>query len=188
LVGQVKIVGILMMVNGVTVALMGAVYVGIGFFMNAAMPAPPAAAGGGFPPELFLIIYGVLGGVTFIVGVFNVVAGYRVMTMRNRALGLVALFSNLLALMTGYCALTAIGMMVYGLIVLFQPDVGRAFEMVGRGATPEEAVRHFTRRYDDVRDDYDEMSDSRRQWEDERRRRRDEDNDLRLDLGPDDRQ
>jgi hypothetical protein len=186
-VGQVKIVGILMMVNGLTVAIMGAVYVGLGFFMNAAMPAPPAAAGGGFPAELFLIIYGALGSVTFIVGIFNVVAGYRVMTVRNRVLGLVALFSNILALMTGYCAVTAIGMMVYGLIVMFQPDVGRAFEMVARGATPEEAVRRFTRRYDDVRDDYDDMSDSRRRWEEDRRRRRAEDDDLRLEIEPDDR-
>jgi hypothetical protein len=186
MVGQVKIVGILMMVNGLTVALMGGLYIAVGSFMMAAMPGPPAG-GGGPPPELFLIIYGVLGAVTALVGIFNVVAGYRVMTMRNRVLGLVALFSNLIAMMTCYCAPTAIGMMVYGLIVLFQPDVARAFEMVARGATPEEAVRRFTGRYDDVRDDYDEMTDSRRGWEEERRRRREQEDDPRLDLDPDDR-
>lgn len=186
MVGQVKIVGILMMVNGLTVTLMGGLYVAMGSFMMAAMPAAPAG-GGGAPPEFFLIIYGVLGGVTALVGIFNVVAGYRVMTMRNRVLGIIALFSNLLAMMTCYCAPTAIGMMVYGLIVLFQPDVARAFEMVARGATPEEAVRRFTGRYGDVRDDYDEMSDSRRAWEDERRRRRERDDDPRSDVDPEER-
>src|SRR5690242_4510191 len=109
MVGQVKIVGILMMVNGLTVALTGRLYIAVGSFMMAAMPRPPAG-GGGPPPELFLIIYGVLGAVTALVGIFNVVAGYRVMAMRNRVLGLVALFSNLIAMMTCYCAPTAIGM------------------------------------------------------------------------------
>lgn len=183
MVGQVKIVGILMMVNGLTVTLMGGLYVAMGSFMMAAMPAPRAGAGGA-PPGLFLIIYGVLGGVTALVGIFNVVAGYRVMTMRNRVLGIIALFTNLVSFLTCYCILTALGMMVYGLIVLFQPDVARAFEMVARGATPDEAVRRFTGHFGDERDDYDEMSDSRRGWEDERRRRREQDDELRAD--PDD--
>jgi hypothetical protein len=155
--------------------------------MMMAMAPPPPAGGGGPPPELFLIIYGTIGGAVLIVGVVNVIAGYRVMTMRNRIVGIVALFLNVVALITCYCAPTAIAMMVYGLIVLFQPDVGSAFEAVARGATPEEAVRKFTRRYDDVRDDYDEMSDSHRRWEEDRRRRRDPADDLHLDVGEDNR-
>jgi len=185
-VGQVKFVGILMMVNGVTVAIMGGIYVAMGAVMMGSMPPPPAG-GGGPPPEIFLVIYGSMGGAALIAGLLNLIAGFRVMMMRNRTFGLVALFSNVLALTTCYCILTAIGMMVYGLVVLFNSDVARAFEMVARGATPEEAVRRFTRHYGDVRDDYDEMSDSRRQWEDERRRRRNEDDDLRLEPDPDDR-
>jgi hypothetical protein len=186
-VGQVKIVGILMMVNGMTVALMGVLYAAMGPLMMAVMPPPPAG-GGGPPQELFLVIYGVQGGVTLLCGILNVIAGYRVMTMRNRVFGIVALFTNLISLMTCYCILTSVAMMIYGLIVLFQPDVGRAFEMVKGGATPEEAVRRFTRSYGDVRDDYDEMSDSRRRWEDDRRRRRDDDDDeLRYEPEEDDR-
>jgi hypothetical protein len=83
--------------------------------------------------------------------------------------------------MSCYCAITAIAVMVYGLIVLFNRDVTRAFEMVARGASAEEAIRRYTPRYGDDRDDYDEMSDPRRQWEDDRRRRREPDDDL----GPD---
>jgi hypothetical protein len=77
--------------------------------------------------------------------------------------------------------------MVYGLIVLFQPDVTRAFELVSRGATPEEAIRKLTRRYGDVRDDYDEMSDPRHGRDEGRRGRDDEDDDLRLEPDQDQR-
>jgi hypothetical protein len=188
-VGQVKVVGILMMVNGLIITITGGVIAAVGPMMMAV--APPAAgggAGGGLPPELFLVIYGILGGVILLCGVVNVFAGYRVMGLRNRILGIVALFLNSIPfLITCYCGLTIIPMMIYGLIVLFQPDVGRAFEYVAGGATPDEAVRKFTRRFDDVRDDYDEMSDARQAWEESRRRRRAEEDDLRLDLDDDER-
>jgi len=177
-VGQVRVVGILMLVHGITVVLFGGVLVAVGVMLMA-MPAGP---GGGPEPWIMGGMYGGGGVLIAILGVLHSVAGVRVMGMKNRVLGLVALFSNTLLLMTCYCTLTAIPMMIYGLIVLFQSDVTRAFEMVAAGATPEEAVRRFTGHYGDVRDDYDEMSDSRREWEDERRRRRQEDDDLRLDV------
>jgi len=183
-VGQIKIVGILMMVNGAIIAIVGALYAAMGPMMMAIAPPPPAA-GGGPPPELFLIIYGVLGGVILISGAVNVVAGFRVMSMRNRVFGIVALFLNVVSLITCYCAPLAIAMMIYGLVVLFQPDVSQAFDAVARGATQEEAIRKHTRRYDDVRDDYDEMSGSRRQWDEDRRRRRDQNDEPRLDADED---
>jgi hypothetical protein len=179
-VGQVKVVGILMIVHGMTVAIMGVIYaLASSAFMFFTPPPPPG--GGGPPAELFMAIYIAIGVVIFSCGVLNSVAGYRIMNLRNRVLGLIALFANLVPLLTCYCAPTSIAMMVYGLVVLFQPDVGRAFELVAAGATPEEAVRKFTRRYGDMRDDYDDMSDSRRTWENDRRRRREADDELRLD-------
>jgi hypothetical protein len=181
-VGQVKIVGILMLVHGITVVLFGGILVAAGVIIMA-MPAPP---GGGSERWIMGGIYGGGGLLVAILGVLHSVAGVRVMAMKNRVLALVALFSNTLLLMTCYCTLTAIPMMIYGLIVLFNSDVARAFEMVARGATPEEAVRRFTGSYGDVRDDYDEMSDSRRGWEDDRRRRREQDDDLQLDTDPED--
>jgi hypothetical protein len=63
---------------------------------------------------------------------------------------------------------------VFGLIVLFNSDVARAFEMVSAGATPEEAIGRLTRTYGDARDDYDELSSPRSDWEDRRRRRRED--------------
>ena len=180
MVSQVKIVGILMLVHGITVTLMGALYAAVGPMVMAFAPPPPAG-GGGPPPELLLVIYVVMGSVIMVVGVINIIAGYRVMTMRNRVLGIVALFLNILPMLTCYCAPTSIGMMIYGLIVLFQGDVGLAFERVSRGATPAEAVRYFSGRFGDARDDYDDMGEIHRSWDDDRRRGRGGEGEDRLD-------
>jgi hypothetical protein len=174
MVGQVKVVGILMMVNGVLSILMGGFYAVMGSIALFGMPGGPPP-GGGPPAGLFAAIYGVIGGSVILSGLLNAVAGLRVMTFRNRVLGIIALFSNLLTLFTCYCAVTGIGMLVYGLIVLFHSDVARAFEMVSRGATPEEAIGRYTPVYGDPRDDYDDMSSPRGEWEDRRRRRMDDD-------------
>jgi hypothetical protein len=185
MVGQVKVVGILMIVHGITVAIMGVLYAAL--FSASMFGVLPRGGGvprgGGGPPVMEAIIIAV-GTIIFTCGILNAVAGYRVMTFRNRVLGLIALFTNLVPLITCYCAPTSIAMMVYGLIVLFQPDVARAFQLVAGGATPDEAIRKFTRRYDDVRDNEDDRSSSRRKWEDDRRRRREADDDLRLEDDP----
>jgi hypothetical protein len=175
MVGQVKVVGILMIVNGVLLILMGGFYAAMGSMFAFGLPGGPPPGGGGPPPGLFLAIYGVIGGSVICSGLLNAVAGYRVMTFRNRVFGIIALFSNILGLLTCYCALTAIGMMVYGLIVLFHSDVVRAFDAVSRGATSEEVIGRYTRVYDDVRDDYDDMSSPRGEWEERRRRRLEDD-------------
>jgi hypothetical protein len=172
MVGQVKVVGILMMVNGALSILMGGLYAAMGSMFVFGLPGGPPPGGGGPPPGLFAAIYGVIGGLVLLSGLLNAVAGFRVVTFRNRVLGIIALFSNLLALFTCYCMVTGVAMMVYGLIVLFHSDVARAFDLVSRGATPEEAIGQCTRVYDDARDDYDEISSPRSEWEDRRRRRR----------------
>ena len=181
MVGQVKVVGILMLVHGITVIIMGGILVFSGAMLIGIAPPPGPGGGPGFDPTVIAVIYGVWGGTVVALGVLHSVAGFRVMLYRNRILGLIALFSNVLVLLTCYCTLTALGMMVYGLIVMFQPDVTRAFEMVARGATPEEAIGRYTRRYYDARDDYDEMNQPRREWDEDPYERRDRDEEERRD-------
>jgi len=168
MVGQVKIVGILMLVHGITVILFGGLRITLDAMSWAAAPPPAAGPGAGFDPVIFVIISVAWGVLIALLGVLNAIAGFRVMYFQNRVLGLVALFTNLIVLLTCCCSFTAMGMMVYGLIVLFQSDVLHAFDMVARGYTPEEAIGRFTRRYDDVRDDYDEMNEPRREWDEDR--------------------
>jgi hypothetical protein len=172
-VGQVKVVGILMLVHGVTVILFGGLRVALDA-ISLGMAPPPGAGPGGVNPTIFVVISIAWGVMIAVLGVLNAVAGFRVMYFRNRVLGLVALFTHLIVLATCCCAITAMGMMIYGLIVLFQPDVSRAFVVVAQGATPEEVIGRYTQRYFDARDDYDDMNRPRRDWEDEFERRRDE--------------
>jgi hypothetical protein len=172
-VGQVKIVGILMLIHGIFVCLMGGLVAAMGPIILLA----PGGPGG--PPPFVAVIYIAIGTVVLACGVIQAIAGYRVMYFRNRMFALVALFSNLLPMLTCYCAPTGIAMMIYGLIVLFNSDVARGFEMVAGGATPEDALRELTRyRYGDSRDDYDDNFGSRRKWDEERRQQRRDDNEF----------
>jgi hypothetical protein len=63
MVGQVKIVGILMIVHGLTVMIMGGILAALGIMMAGA--APPGGGGPGGPPDpvIFVIIYIAWGGV-----------------------------------------------------------------------------------------------------------------------------
>jgi hypothetical protein len=182
MVAHVKLAGILMIVNGVLTILMGGFYAAMGSMLVFGFPGGPAPGGAGPPPGIFAAIYGVIGAGVIAVGLLNAVAGFRVSAFRNRVLGIVALFSNLLAMFTCYCMVTGIAVMVYGLIVMFNSDVARAFDLVARGATPEEAIGQCTRVFNDPRDDYDEVSSPRSEWEERRRRRRE---DLSLDESDD---
>jgi hypothetical protein len=172
-VGQVKVVGILMLVHGITVVIMGGILAAVGIWILARVGGGGAGGAGG-EPMIVGVVYTAWGLMIVALGILNSVAGVRVMSFRNRVLGLVALFSNILVLFSCYCALTAIGMMVYGLIVLFHSDVAYAFDLVSRGSTPEEVVGRLTRRYGDARDDYDELNTPRRQWEDDQYDRRED--------------
>src|SRR6476620_6698932 len=142
MVGQVRVVGILMIVHGVTVIIMGGLVAFAGAWI---LGAGPAGGGGGPDARIISVIYIAFGSLILVCGALNALAGIRLITYRNRVLGLVALFTNVLVLLTCYCAPTAIGIMIYGLIVLFNADVARAFEMVAGGATPDEAIGRLTR-------------------------------------------
>jgi hypothetical protein len=48
------------------------------------------------------------------------------------------LFFNILPMLTCYCLPTSLGLMIYGLIVMFQPDVAQAFALADDGMPAEE--------------------------------------------------
>ena len=48
-----------------------------------------------------------------------------------------ALISSVASMFTGYCAPTAIALLIYGLIIYLNDDVRRAFEMGEQGYPPE---------------------------------------------------
>ena len=90
----------------------------------------------------------IMGGVYLGIGVMllalsalHMFAGYRNLIYRGRTLGIVALASCVLLLPTCYCSVTSLGLMIYGLIIYLQPDVGRAFALVKEGQSVEAMKR-----------------------------------------------
>jgi len=107
------------------------------------MPAGPPMPGG---VELILLaVYGGMGVVSLAIGAMGVWAGIRMLKFRGRTLGFVALSSGLLTIAGCYCLPTAIGLFIYGLIVLLNESVRQAFEMGEQGYTANEIQNHFAR-------------------------------------------
>ena len=129
LVGHVKVVAILMIVQAVLEILMGLLLIALGVFMNVIFeaqqmqvrqaPAPPV--------WIFTLIYGGLGILVLVSGILLLMAAIKNLKYRGRTLGIVALGCAAISLFTCYCAPTAIGLMIYGLIVYLNQDVARAF-------------------------------------------------------------
>jgi hypothetical protein len=86
-------------------------------------------------------------------GVLKVTAGIRGLEYRGRAHGIVALSCSILAFPICYCAPTGLGVMIYGLIVYCNGDVGRAFAMARKGKSPQEIRDYFAGRLSQHQDD-----------------------------------
>ncbi len=143
IVRQVPILAVLLIVQGGLESLMGLMLGALGPMMFALMeqqgtgPQPPP----GMPnmQNIMTITYIVLGLVILACGILKVVAGIRNLRYRGRTLGIIACFSGLGMFLGGcYCLPTAIALMVYGLVVYFNGDVARAFEMADEGYTAEQ--------------------------------------------------
>jgi hypothetical protein len=136
-VGQVTVVAILMIVQGTLVSL-------IGLLCMIAGPAMFSLSGSSHQAEeerviaLFGGIYILFGGLLLGTGGLNIAAGIKNLKYRSRTLGIVALCIGGLAMFTCYCAPTAIGLMIYGLIIYLNQDVSRAFEMGEQGASQDQ--------------------------------------------------
>ena len=132
LVGHVPIISILMMVQGGLEIVMGLGLVAIGGFFPVLLQMDPNAANRpqDLPPVwIFLAIYGGLGVVTLVAAGLHLFAGIRNYQFRGRVLGIVALAGGLVAMFSCYCAPTAIGLGVYGLIVFLNPETTQAFAL-----------------------------------------------------------
>jgi hypothetical protein len=152
MVNQVRVVAILNIVQGVLELLMGGMLVLVGgmFVAMREEMLRDAVQRGEANPELMVnIMTGAMlaiGGVPLLTGILRIVAGIRNLVFRSRVLAMISLFAGLLTAFTGYCAITSIGIAVYGLIVLFNREVAEAFEMRKNGATADDVLRTFNSR------------------------------------------
>ncbi len=143
MVGHVRVVAILMIIQGVFELLMGLGVIGMAFLMPGLMRAQMAQQetppGGPSPETMGWIVTGVYVGfglLVFCTAVLHIFAGVRNYGFRNRVLGIVALITGMMTtLFTCYCAPTAVALGIYGLICYLNSDVNRAFAQAGSGGT-----------------------------------------------------
>jgi hypothetical protein len=104
-------------------------------------------ADGQMPPEQFLwiagAIYLAIGVAALASGILRIVAGVQNYRFKNRVLGLASIIVGMAPVFTCYCAPTAIGLLVYGLIIHLDPAVVAAFKMVAEGKTATQVLAAF---------------------------------------------
>jgi hypothetical protein len=153
MVRHVMPVAILMIVQGGLELLMALLLLGLAGAVPVMFPEMPGDGGaarelgGAAPPVPFRVMmiatYAVMGAGGLIAGVLHVVAGIFGLRFRRRTLGIVALCAGLVSLTTCYCAPTAIGLAVYGIITYSNPQVRAAFALGDAGATAAEVRSRF---------------------------------------------
>jgi hypothetical protein len=148
-VGQVRIFSVLNAVQGMFEVLMGLLIGGIGILLPAMsrMKEFQEARADETPPEQFFWVFGgiyiALGLVTLGSGIFRIVAGVQNYRFRSRTLGLISIIVGVAPVFTCYCAPTAIGLLVYGLIVHLDPAVVAAFQMAAEGKAVSQILAAF---------------------------------------------
>ena len=85
-----------------------------------------------------------MGAPVLISGILRIVAGYQNYQFKGRMLGFVSFILGMSSMLSCYCAPTAIGVLVYGLIIYLNPAVTAAFQMAREGRTGNEILAAFT--------------------------------------------
>ncbi|MDA7977848.1 MAG: hypothetical protein MPJ50_03645 [Pirellulales bacterium] len=146
MVRQVTVVGILNLVQAGLELIYGAFALFLGPLMSRVFESIPQQQNRpGMPqgpdPGIFQFIstiYIVIGLVLIAVAIFRILTSVLSFRYRCRGLAIASLIVGLLPIFTVYCALTAIGITIYGLIVLFNRDTKRAFDLGGQGYTKDQ--------------------------------------------------
>ena len=79
------------------------------------------------------------GGFTiFIVAVLRIWSGIAGFKFKRRKMAIFASVLGMTSALTMYCSVFSIGMLIYGLIIYFDRNVKRAYEMAEQGMTPDQ--------------------------------------------------
>ena len=148
---QVRIFAILNIVQGILETCVGLLASGAGVFfpIMARMDEfkKAAAESDGPPPEQVFwavgALYLAIGVVVLSCGILRIVAGLRNYQFKGRILGMVSIIVGIAPVFTCYCAPSAIGLLVYGLIIFLDPAVQTAFDLARQGRKPNEILAAF---------------------------------------------
>lgn len=131
LVGHIRVVAVLLIVQGGLILLVGAMAAVTAFVLpliarqSAALEDPPEFDF----PVWFTVFYALVAGVLLLIAILHIWAGIQNFRYRQRVLGIVAVAAGLTTSITCYCAPTAIGLAIYGLIVYLNVDVAAEFRI-----------------------------------------------------------
>lgn len=151
MVGHVRIIAILLIVQGVLELLVSLYYCAFGLFIgpsltNAMMENSQMQPGGGPPREFMSTVmtatWIVMAACGLVPGVLHCWAGFRNFMFRGRTLGIIALISSVVSMGTVYCCPTSVALLIYGLIVYLNGYVARAFDLANAGRRPEEILAY----------------------------------------------
>lgn len=137
LVNQVRVVAILNAAQG---ALELVVAMFCLFGGTVLLIVPVEMQQGGPSPVALVAIYLVAGGVHLILGSLRLLAAWRNYFFHNRVLGIASLCAGLISTFAGCCAITSLGIAVYGLIVFFDAAVIDAFHRRSQGASIDDCL------------------------------------------------
>lgn len=152
LIGQVPVIGVLMIVQGILLTIVSLFIVLYAVMMPRffdEMQRDMAAKGGngaGMPPEFgtwfmmgALLFALTIGGMA----VLMILSGFKVIKYRGRTFAIVMLCVGMLSIATCYCFPTGLALAVYGLIVLLNGPVKLAFDLSEQGYDPREIQKAF---------------------------------------------
>ena len=148
MVSQVRIVSILNAVQGFLEIPMGLFTMSMSLLFPTMMRLDPNFKNQKDAPPEFLIwimaaVYIAMGAPVFIGGVVRIVAAYQNYQYKARTLGFVSFILGMSSVLSCYCAPTAIGVLVYGLIIYLNPAVTAAFQMSRQGKSGNEILASF---------------------------------------------
>ncbi|HJL15673.1 MAG TPA: B-box zinc finger protein [Sandaracinaceae bacterium LLY-WYZ-13_1] len=132
-VSQVPLFGIALMVHGALVLGLGLFAVVYSLFLVDAFAGLDPAATSGDPgmrllPDLLVGSMLGIGSLNTFAGALQLWAGFGLRKYRGRWLGILSLAFGLVTVLSCYCAPTALGMLVWGLVILLGGDVAERFE------------------------------------------------------------
>lgn len=139
---QVRPVAICLIIHGLLIALLGGSLTFAAFFLATVGPEMLQDDQVDFSNFQSAISwgYGIVGGCLLLLGLVSVFAGIRNFSFRSRTLGIVTMSLGVITSVGVWCAPTAIGLAIWGLIVYLNPSVSRAFEMANHGTKPRDIL------------------------------------------------
>ncbi len=146
MVKQVTLLGVLQMLMGAMEAMVALLLLFSAVIMPAAIAQAKKSPQGDFPTEMMgalVAYYYFIGTSVLLVGILRGISGIFCFFYVGRWFIILTLFLGLVSVGTFYCALFAIALAVYGMILLLHPAVIRAFDMKKQGLSVSSIKDYF---------------------------------------------